>query len=243
VRVRWVRSSAELGRPDVVVLPGSKATRSDLDWFRRSGLAAAVERSGATIVAVCAGLQMCGLAIDDPGGAEGPPGTAEGLGWLPVTTDFEAGKVLDRPSGRAVGGPGLGERVAGYRIHHGRVRPVDGTAVPWLVASDGSPLGFRQDLPAGSEPGFSGGRGPVVGATLHALFEDDGFRSGVLTWVAERAGKSWQPSGVSFAATRTSRLDRIADTLEAHLDLDRIAALIAEGAPEPSTTPAAAGLE
>jgi adenosylcobyric acid synthase len=228
VHVRWVRSVPELGRPDLVVLPGSKNTRGDLDWFRSTGLAAAVERSDAAVLAVCAGLQMVGGAIDDPDGVEGPAGGDQGLGWLGVTTSFEGDKVLDRPTGHAAGGPGQGHQVAGYRIHHGRVRAeseggdhgrvrAEGEAAPWLVADGGEVLGWHA--------------GRVVGTTLHGLFERDGFRAEVLGWAAERSGKQWSATGVDFAAARMERLDRIADALEAHLDLAALATLIAEGAP------------
>lgn len=224
VAVRWVRTVSELGRPHLVVLPGSKATRDDLNWFRVSGLAGAVVASGAPVVAICAGAQMAGQRIDDPLGVEGPPGSTNGLGWLPVTTTFEAGKVLDRPSGSAVADPGAGEAVAGYRIHHGRIRPVDG-AEPWLVADDGATLGWRSER--------------VLGTTMHALFENDGLRGAILRWAAEWGGvPTPDVPAISFAAARTARLDRIADTLEAHLDLDRILALIEQGARrEASTVP------
>jgi adenosylcobyric acid synthase len=194
-------------------------------------------------VAVCAGLQMCGRAISDPGGTEGPPGTVEGLGWLPVVTEFAAGKVLDRPAGRVIAGPGRGERVAGYRIHHGRVRIERAGGDPaavWMEADDGSPLGIVDDG-AVSAPASSSrqapARGPVCGTTLHALFEDDGFRAALLAWAAARSGKRWHPSGVSFPAARTARLDRIADLLDAHLDLDHLATLIADGSPERTPRP------
>jgi adenosylcobyric acid synthase len=230
VRVRWVRSVAELGRPDLVVLPGSKATRADLDWFRSTGLAAAVEASGAPVVAVCAGAQMCGRVIDDPHGAEGPPGSVEALGWLPLATTFEPLKVLDRPSGRVIAEPGAGTRVAGYRIHHGRVRSLAGAdVVPWMSAADGRVLGWRS--------------GRVAASTLHALFEDDGFRAAVLGWAAGLSGKRWGPGGARFHAARMARLDAMADAIEAHLDLGRLAAIVAEGIPAPEPEPDAAGEE
>jgi adenosylcobyric acid synthase len=230
VAVRWVRSAAALGRPDLVVLPGSKSTRADLDWFKASGLAAAVGASGAAVVGICAGAQMVGSTIADPDGVEGPPGVVDGLGWLPLRTVFEGAKVLDRPSGVAVGGgPGAGERVAGYRIHNGRVTA--GAVEPWLVADDGTHLGWCV--------------GRVCGTTLHGLFEADGLRAAILRWATGAALP--QLPGVSFADARQARFDRIADVLEASLDLDRLFALIEEGAPDvllakvPSITPIGAG--
>jgi adenosylcobyric acid synthase len=219
VHVRWVRTVAELGRPDLVVLPGSKNTRGDLAWFRATGLAAAVERSDATVVAVCAGLQMVGGRIDDPDGVEGPAGTDKGLGWLAVTTDFRGDKVLDRPAGSAVAGPASGRTVAGYRIHHGRVSP-EGEPAPWLVGDHGA---------GGEVLGWHGGR--VAGTTLHGLFESDAFRADVLRWAAARATKRWAPGDVGFAAARLARLDAIATAIETHLDVDRLCDLIAEAAP------------
>ncbi len=215
VAVRWVRSAAALGRPDLVVLPGSKSTRADLDWFRASGLAAAVGASGAAVVGICAGAQMVGSTIADPDGVEGPPGVVDGLGWLPLRTVFEGAKVLDRPAGvaAAVGGPGAGERVAGYRIHYGRV--TGGDVEPWLVADDGTPLGWCE--------------GRVAATTLHGLFESDGLRAAMLRWATGAALP--QLPEVRFADARQARFDRIADVLEASLDLDRLFALIEEGAP------------
>jgi adenosylcobyric acid synthase len=141
-----------------------------------------------------------------------------GLGWLPVTTCFEADKVLDRPVARAVSEPAAGEFVDGYRIHHGRVTGTEQSR-PWLVAGDGAAIGWRQ--------------GRVAGTTLHGLFEADGFRAGVLGWAAGLAGRPERasPSGPGFRAARLARLDRIADALEDSIDLDALFALIELGAP------------
>ncbi len=134
---------------------------------------------------------------------EGPPGSVDGLGWMGLRTTFESDKVLDRPSGVAGG-----ERVAGYRIHHGRV---SGEVEPWIVGDDGAVLGWQA--------------GRFRATTLHGLFESDGFRAAVLSW----ASPAWVPSGLDFAAARTARFDRIADALESSLDLDRLFALIDPG--------------
>ena len=66
----------------------------------------------------------------------------------------------------------------------------------------------------------------VLGTSLHGLFENDGFRSVFLGEVARRAGKVFIPAGVSFPAAREAQIDRMADLLEAHLDLDAVFALI-----------------
>jgi adenosylcobyric acid synthase len=210
VSVRWVTSAAELGRPDLVVLPGSKATRPDLEWLRAVGLDDALAASGAPVLAVCAGAQMVGAAIEDPGGVEGPAGTAVGLGRLPLRTTFAADKVLDRPRATVVTGPGAGLRVEGYRIHHGRVA---GDATPWLEADDGTVLGWAGD--------------GVLATTLHGLLEHDDLRTAVLGWAAAHRGRpAPPPSGLRFADARTARFDAMADALEASLDLDRLFALI-----------------
>ena len=167
VQVRWVRSAAELGRPDLVVLPGSKNT-----WATWPGSAARAwprRSSGdAAVVAVCAGLQMAGGTIEDPDGVEGPAGSERGLGWLPVATSFRGDKVLDRPAGSATEGPGQGQDVAGYRIHHGRVRPDGPGRRGWWLrtarSSAGTTAGGRGrrctgcSSPTGSAPGWWRGR-------------------------------------------------------------------------------------
>ena len=140
----------------------------------------------------------------------------EGLGWLDVKTVFAPDKVTRQRRGRALA-PGLGgQRVSGYEIHHGRVSGGD----PWIELDDAY----------GREP-EGAAEGPVWGTTLHGLFEDDGFRAAFLAEVARRRGKRFEASGVSFAAAREAQIDRLADVLEAHLDVGAVEALIAEGAP------------
>ena len=74
VRLRWVRSPADLADADWVVLPGSKHTSGDLAWLRAQGLDRAVAAHaarGGRVLGVCGGLQMLGEALIDPHGIDG----------------------------------------------------------------------------------------------------------------------------------------------------------------------------
>jgi adenosylcobyric acid synthase len=217
VGVRLVDQAASLGRPDVIVMPGTKATMADLAWLRRSGLAEAITTAAAdprtTVVGICGGYQMLGRTLDDPIPVESNERShVLGLGLLPVATVFAAAKITRTRSGVARDRTD----VAGYEIHHGCTRPAN----PWL------------SLDPGAEPeGSASEDGSILGTSLHGLWESDAFRAAFLSEVATRAGKPWRPSGRSFAAARQARFDRLADLMEAHLDMAALGRLIDAGAP------------
>lgn len=215
VRLRWVHDPAGMGDPDLVVIPGSKATLDDLDWMRHRGLASVIARLDATVVGICAGYQMLGERIDDP--VESRRGAVAGLGLLPVTTRFGPDKVTRRRQGLAwpeaaeTGGGGL--PVAGYQIHHGRVHPRGGEPFVMLHGPDSLCLdGVRV--------------GTIFGTTLHGLFDDDRFRRRFLEGVAARRGKRWVSDGVELDAERLRAVDRLADALDEHLDLAAVEMLV-----------------
>ncbi len=210
VGVRLVRSVGELGRPHLIVLPGTKATVDDLAWLRHRGFDRAIATAvsnGATVLGVCGGYQMLGTVIDD--GVESGAGRIHSLGLLPVTTRFDNDKVLRRDAGEA-----LGCVLHGYQIHHGRVvAALD--AERWLTFG-GSADGVCRD--------------GVYGTTAHGLFHDNDFRRAFLAIVAGRAGVAMPPSSLDYEASRQAMLDGLADALEVHLDLDRIGELIMSAA-------------
>lgn len=205
VIVDLVSTPGQLEGADLVILPGTRATVSDLAWLRRTGLAQAItERaaSGGPVLGICGGYQMLAESISDD--VESRAGTVPGLGLLPAAVRFSPAKTLTRPSGRA-----LGETVTGYEIHHGVVVPHGGEAFPGGCAA-----------------------GPVQGTTWHGLFDRDGFRRAYLRDLADRAGRDFRPApDVSFAAVRERRYDVLADLVAGHLDTGALAALIEGGVP------------
>ena len=218
VEVRLVSDPGALGHPDLVVLPGTKATVADLGWLRQRGLDRAVASCGATVLGICGGAQMLGRHIVDH--VESGLGPVDALGWLDASTTFAPDKVTRRRRGRA-----MGHALTGYQIHHGRLST--GTAEAWIDLDDGD-----------AGPEAEGAADPDAGlfaTSLHGLFEQDGFRSAFLGHVARRAGKAFVPTGVSFDAARQAQFDRLADALEDHLDVDRLVAVIEQGSPGGST--------
>ncbi|TCC66492.1 cobyric acid synthase [Kribbella pittospori] len=119
--VFFTTSPAEVRDADLVVLPGSRATVSDLAWLRSLGLADAVSArvaAGRPVLGICGGYQALGGPITDPHGVEGG-GEHAGLDLLPVATEFSRAKVLARPAPTA------------YEIHHGVVTVTgDASAFP-----------------------------------------------------------------------------------------------------------------
>ena len=213
VHVRYIETPAALGRPDLVVLPGTKATVADLEWLRGTGLDHAVfEGTGALVLGICGGYQLLGRTIRDP--VESGRGEVAALGRLDVDTMFEPSKLTRQRRGAS-----MGQRATGYEIRHGRVKRRDGSP-GWIHLDD---CYGRED------DGALDAEARVLGTSLHGLFEQDGFRGAFLTEVGRRAGKTFVPAGVSFAAARDTQFERLADLIEAHLDVDAVDALI-EGA-------------
>ena len=241
VAVRYVTEPSRILDADLVVLPGSKATVSDLDWLRRTGLAAAVvahARAGRPVLGICGGYQMLGRSIADPHGVEGAG--AQGLGLLDLEVEFDADKHLGNPTGTA-----WGEPVRGYEIHHGRVvRSGDPRLIEVDARSGSAPRGIDArsgfaprgaDARSGSAPRGAEGSdaGAVLGTHWHGLLENDGFRRLLLARVAEQAGRAGfvAASDTSFAAERSAQLDLLGDLVEEHLDTRALEHVINHGAP------------
>ncbi|MHB1446658.1 MAG: cobyric acid synthase [Acidimicrobiales bacterium] len=256
VGVRMVDHPGALGAPDLIVLPGTKATVADLAWLRSSDLATAVMRAqaaGSLVLGICGGYQMLGRVIQDD--VESGQGRVEGLGLLSVETVFEEEKVTRRrrgatcvwprpegPAGAegasragaasgagtsgAGGASGAGIAVSGYQIHHGRCRIVPGP--------EAGEAWFRLADGWGQEDeGVVCPDGTVLGTSLHGLFEADAFRAAFLDYVAGRRGRGVPESTVIFAEARVAQWDRLADAIEEHLDLGALDKIIRLGAPAP----------
>ena len=117
VNLFYTNNIADIGRADIIILPGTKATLDDLLELRRNGCAQAIvraHREGKTVVGICGGYQMLGQMVSDPDGLEGAVASLPGLGLLPIHTTITTEKVT-----RQVTFQFDGQACQGYEIHQG----------------------------------------------------------------------------------------------------------------------------
>ena len=201
VEVRWVRSGEAMPLSDLIILPGSKSTRSDLQRLREQGWDGAIDRHlryGGKLIGICGGFQMLGQIVHDPAGLEGEPGSSPGLGLLDFETTLEPEKQLHRVTGRLLMEDA---EVTGYEIHAGISR---GPALeqPALVLNDGRRDGVKSD------------DGQILGAYLHGLFDAAPARDALLRW----AGLAVRETP-DYRELREQGINRLADAIAEHLDL------------------------
>ncbi len=237
VHLRYVEDAESLGRPDLIILPGTKTTVPDLLHLRRNGLAAAVQaraRAGTPLIGICGGYQMLGETILDPLHIESDADEVEGLGLLPLTTKFAATKRTCRARCLVTASFGIlqgagGLEVAGYEIHMGETV---GGGAPVLQVQE------RSGQPCEAADGAIDAQGQVFGVYLHGIFANDAFRHHLLSRLAARRVAEFGPAeGPPLAAaagaaavvfSQDAQYDRLADLVRRSLDIPYIYRLLEE---------------
>jgi adenosylcobyric acid synthase len=188
---------------DLVLLPGSKSTRSDLAALRANGWdidIAAHHRAGGKVLGVCGGYQMLGRTIADPDGIEGAPGVSQGLGLLAVETVLAPIKQLRIEAAEHAT---TGQPISGYHMHMG--------------VTDGADRSRPFALVGGAREGAMSADSRVMGTYLHGLFSADAFRRAFLGVAAS--------GDVNYEHQVETTLDALAIHLEQHLDIEALLAL------------------
>lgn len=206
VTVQWIADAAGIGGADAVVLPGSKATGSDLSWLRARGLDTAIAdhaAAGRAVLGICGGFQMLCRRIEDD--VESRCGAIDGLDLLDIDIRFAPDKTLARHTGP----------LTGYEIHHGQVARADET--DWLG------LGHRRGSVYGTHWHGLLDNDPVRRQWLTEVAAAAG-RPGFV--VAD---------DVDVSARRDAQLDVMADLLTSHCDVDALLSLLEAGAPSRPT--------
>jgi len=217
VNLRFIGPDQPIPPADLILLPGSKSTRHDLNWLKTQGWPEAIRkhlRHGGKVFAICGGFQMLGTVVEDPAGLEGEAGCTEGLNLLNMTTRMVAGKQLKNVTGTLALGPRRA-CVTGYEMHNGITR---GPALE-------RPLALLDHQPDGavSEDG------QVAGTYIHGIFDQPEACRAILEWAGLDAKNPLAAAAVNYQQHRQNQLDRLADLVEEHLDTDWLKNLLGLG--------------
>ena len=203
--IRYVRSVATLGRPDMIIIPGSKNTLADLAWLKASGLFAMIKsyaNAGGILVGICGGFQMLGKEISDEACLEGG-GKAEGLNLLPFTTDFKAEKKLSLSSGTFSSMQGFFSCLetlsySGYEIHQGE--------------SEGNVLFSKEN---------------IFGTYIHGIFDEENIAAIIVENIAKQKKIETGPlCRMSRHSLKEVAYDKLAGILEQNIDMKKIYSLL-----------------
>lgn len=205
VELRYVNEPKGLEETDLIILPGTKNTISDLKWLKKQRLFDRIKElsyDGTPVIGICGGFQMMGENISDPEGLEGG-GATEGLELLPVKTRFFEQKNLRQVQGRVGELTGLfkplsNEEVKGYEIHMGET--ISDQDIFPVIASENN-----------------------LGTYIHGIFDSPEFTQKLFEILYDKKGlKKAIPVMESASVIRERELEKLADVLRENLDFELI---------------------
>lgn len=214
--VRYVDRVADLGDPDMIIIPGTKSTIADLKWLRESGMEAKILQAadhGKLIFGICGGYQMLGRSVADPEMTEAEtPETIKGMGLLPIETVFVGEKRQTQTSGTLPEIPGelselSGLGFEGYEIHMGR----SGSDLPQIVSMSDS-----EDC-------------NVYGSYIHGIFDAPGIADTVVRVLCRKKGVDPAELGTfDRMAYKDQQYDLLAKHMRENMDMDLVYRIINE---------------
>lgn len=205
VDIALVRTGEHKLKADLVILPGSKNTRGDLNWLKEQGWEAYLKqhlRYGGKVIGICGGLQMLGELIQDPDGIEGEAGSTKGLGLLPIETTMQADKTLHLQQG-TLHLNACDVMAQGYEIHCGLSSFEQLTNV--LTDQQGKAAAFMSEDEQ------------ILATYWHGIFDTPEALQSILQWAGVRHVEQ-----LDYQALRENSLNRLADNVEQQLDVERI---------------------
>lgn len=228
VTLRYVGRPEQFGKPDLVLLPGTKNVMGDLAWMRDNGLEACIQRyaaEGGPVLGICGGYQMLGMTIRDPEGVEGG-GAMEGMGLLPVDTVYATEKVRTRVRGMVQPVEGALRELAGvpfigYEIHMGRTIRRDGI----------SPFAVLTEL-NGMEKEDGAVFGNIYGTYAHGFFDAEPASALIRILLRRKGIKGDILQSIDLHAFKEQQYNLLADALREHLDMNQIYSILEQGLSE-----------
>ena len=208
VHLFYTNNVDDISKADIIILPGTKSTLSDLYELRRNGCAQAIikaHREGASVLGICGGYQLMGVEVCDPSHVEGDIKRLPGLGLLPITTTMSGEKRTQQVKC---------DYGTGYEIHMGETKPFgDAPSSPLTILDDGREDGYVVD-------------NQCMGTYIHGILDNSAFVEKLLSPFADKIDNSGE--AFDYQAFKEQQYDKLAEHVRKHVDLDKIYQLLSD---------------
>ncbi|MDS1029028.1 cobyric acid synthase [Bacillota bacterium LX-D] len=222
VNLRYLGEHDVLGKPDLIIIPGSKNTIEDMCYLEETGIATAIKQAvqdGVPVIGICGGFQILGEWLHDPHHTETKRDSKEGLGLLAMETFFEPEKITTLVEAEVYGSGTFlsscqGQKVTGYEIHMGRTTLKQELHPAFLLKKRGDQVCSEYD-------GAVSPDGNILGTYLHGIFDNDLFRREVLNILRQKKG--WAPykgALANYIEQREKDYNLLADVVRTSMNMD-----------------------
>lgn len=213
VHLFYSNNTEEIMKADIILIPGSKSTLSDLYELRRNGVAQAITRAhreGATVMGICGGYQLMGMEVCDPHHVEGEIERLPGLGLLPVTTSIQGEKITRRVTFRFMDKDSFCE---GYEIHMGTTTPVaDAVESPLnYIEGENRTDGYYKNS-------------TCMGTYIHGILDNPAF----IDFLLEPFGEKLKDTTFNYKEFKEEQYNKLADHVRKHVNLPLIYKILTE---------------
>jgi len=214
VDCQFIKQAADFNGADLIILPGSKSVRADMQWLKDIGWQRIIQRHlrlGGKVMGICGGFQMLGELIDDPQGIESSAGSSEGLGLLAMQTTLSDNKVLKNVSGQCLQS---GAQVSGYEIHAGISEGKSLNSPLFSISGNGLDEARYTE-------GAKNTDDSVRGTYLHGVFDEPSMLTSLLSWAGIEEVEAFD-----YLDYREKEIDRLADEVEKVIPIAVIRSLL-----------------
>ncbi len=227
VALQYIQRPRELEDTDLLILPGTKNTISDMKWLKESGMETAILKyaaKGNPVIGICGGYQMMGQKIADPKGVEGG-GEIAGLGLLPLETILEERKHRRQVQGKIQDATGRfaelkGLEYTGYEIHMGSTRRIDALGTGSIGSTVDTDTSAIVEFTEG-QTGYASGN--LFGTYIHGFFDRREIVETVVQKIAYAKGISFAMNQVmDYQELKEQEYDLLANTMREFMDMKKI---------------------
>ncbi|WP_032121514.1 cobyric acid synthase [Clostridium amazonitimonense] len=220
VSIRFVRDKESFGKPDLVIIPGSKNTIEDLLYLRKTGLEDMIKDYAKEhmVIGICGGYQILGNSIKDPYSLETDEKEIKAMGLLDIDTIFEKEKTMTRIEGVLLDSKEEANRIYGYEIHLGNTIKNPKVKSIFKINEINNKEEIKYDGAINTE-------GTVMGTYIHGVFDSPTFRQYVLNPLRIKKGLGEKQSP-EYESLREKELDKLSEIVRKSLNMDEIYKII-----------------